>query len=98
MQKCKKRRDKKLGCAAQERHDDTQPASGMRGGGKDLAVKKRKTEVLEGDTKKKSWKNKKHAKLRRREGKGMQEESGSVARLGRTTMGNSPGLVFFGMI
>lgn len=44
-----------MGCAAQERHDDTQPASGMRGG-KDLAVKKRKTEVLEGDTKRSNGK------------------------------------------
>lgn len=52
MQKDKKRRDKKLGCAARERHDDTQPASGMKGG-KDLAVKKRKTEVLEGGHEKK---------------------------------------------
>lgn len=39
MQKCKKHRDKELGCAAQERDDDDQPASGMKGG-KDLAVKK----------------------------------------------------------
>lgn len=31
VQKDKKRRDKRLGCDAQERHDDTQPASGMRG-------------------------------------------------------------------
>ena len=30
VQEYKKRRDKKSGCAAQERHDDTQPASGMK--------------------------------------------------------------------